>query len=133
MKTQRTNSFVLILCIAMIAISGCKESSSTTNPTGTSLTGTLVYDIPSGDNNIGMYSFSSQSASVAFKDGHCPTWMPNGEVLYEVPSDLLPDSDWKIATIAQNGTNKKVLLDSKMFNLLVKKSKNVEGRTNYLL
>ena len=114
-------SSIVIFCVASFLFISCKTSTSPTD-NGSALTGTLLYDIPSAESEVGTYSFASQHETVIFKGGSGPSWMPNGEILYEEPSDVSPAVNWKIITSASNGTNRKVLLDSKMFSLNVNKS-----------
>jgi hypothetical protein len=82
----------------------------------------LVYDIPSSAGQIGTYDFSTQRGTVVFTSGRGPSWTPTGDILYEEPSDVAPPVDWKIVSRAANGTNKNIILDSKMFSLNVSKS-----------
>ena len=122
MNTRLNNVIILAFCTASLSLTACKSTTSPADNNGTSLTGTLVYDMPTAESKVATYSFSSQRETVIFTNGACPSWTPSGEVIYEEPSNVLPNNDWKIATISANGTNKHILLDSKMFSLNVPKS-----------
>jgi TolB protein len=119
----RLNKAFFFLFVASLTFASCKTSTSPADNTTTpsSLSGTLVYDIPSADGDIGVYSFANHRETLPFKYGRCPSWTPNGDILYEEYNSS-SDGKWKIVQIAPNGTNKRILLDSKMFSLSVKKS-----------
>ncbi len=125
MNPRLNNVIILALCTAFLSLSACKSTTSPTDNSGTTLTGTLVYDNGSGENKVATYSFSSQSETVILTNGSCPSWTPTGEVIYEEPSNNLPFNNWKIATISATGMNKHILLDSKMYSINVFKSPKV--------
>lgn len=108
--------------VASFFLASCTSSTSPSDNSGTgSLSGTLVYDIPSADNEVATYSFSTQKQAIVFKNGIGPSWTPDGNVLFE-EYDGSGNGFWKITEVAPNGTNRNVLVDSKMFSLSVTKS-----------
>lgn len=120
MHILHTFKIVLTLLFISLSFASCNTTTDPDDNGAGSMTGTLVYDLPSADSQVGTFSFSSKEEVIVFDEGKCPSWTPSGEVLYEEPSGHQPS--WSIVQIAQNGTNKRVLLDSKMFSLNVAKS-----------
>ncbi|MBS1902309.1 MAG: PD40 domain-containing protein [Bacteroidetes bacterium] len=120
-----------LLCVFSFAFVSCKSSTSPNNDGGQGWSGTLIYDIPSADGEIGIYDFANRRETVAFSSGRGPSWSPSGLILYEEPSDVSPRVNWKIATRARNGTAENILLDSKAFSLSVSKSPKMsrDGKT----
>lgn len=113
-------ALLLVLCSTFLTLTSCKTSTSPDTSGDSTMSGTLVYDLPSVDSKTFTYSFSSKSESLVFSEGKGPSWTPSGEILYEEPSFHEPS--WKIVLINPNGTNKRILLDSKMSSLSVTKS-----------
>jgi hypothetical protein len=113
--------FIGLFFVAAVMLSSCKTSTAPEDATG-GPSGTLIYDIPSAGSEMGSYSFSSKRETIPFSQAACPSWTPSGEVLYEEPSDISPYVNWKIVLIAANGTNKRVLLDSKVYSSNLSKS-----------
>lgn len=115
-------SLFVLFCTAIFTLTSCKSSTATDTPGGSTMSGTLVYDINSSEPEIGLYSFSTQRETIAFKNGLCPSWTPSGEVLCEIPDNFIPNDYWKIALLAPTGINKRVLLESTIHNNYALKS-----------
>jgi TolB protein len=118
---RHTKAFAFLF-VASVLFASCTTSTSPSDNSGTSsLTGTLVYDLPSSDYELATYDFQTKRQAIILKDGIGPSWTPTGNVLFE-EYDPVGTAFWKISEVAPNGTNKNVLLDSKMFSLSVTKS-----------
>lgn len=115
-------SLFALFCAAIFTLTSCKTSTTPDTPGGSTMSGTLVYDMGSSDPQIGLYSFSTQRETIAFTKGLSPSWTPSGEVLYEEPDLFVPNYYWAIALSASNGTNKRIVLGSTIHNNYALKS-----------
>lgn len=115
MKQNLTTIVFCTLSVVIVNFIGCSNSTTTPdNNNNVSLSGTLLYDVNSQDHNVATYNFTTKQQTIIFKPGYCPSWSTGGDLLYEQPGEVNPVSSWKIVTISSNGTNKQVLLDSKI-------------------
>lgn len=106
-------AFIAVLLTSLTLVS-CDSSSDPDQPNGTTLSGTVIYDIPSTTGQVATYSFSNKKEALVFTNGVSPSWIQSGDVLCEEQSNTLTNNKWKIVTSSISGTNRNILLDSKM-------------------
>lgn len=103
----------LLIAISIVLIACPSDSSN--NPSGSTLSGSIVYDTPSASPaKVNVYEISSQRERIAFQNGLVPAWTKDGTVLYEEPAPLFGAGSVKIKTSSEDGATQKTILDTKV-------------------